>query len=81
MRRAEARDARWLVCSGGFGKDTAALFREPEAVLFARRCVELGVPEERVLIEAQASNSGENFRFSRALLAEDGFDRYIIRDI
>ena len=66
------RRARWLVCSGGFGKDTSVLFHEPEAVLFARRCVELGVPEDRVLIEARAANSGENFRLSRELLAERG---------
>jgi len=66
------RRARWLVCSGGFGKDTAALFREPEAVLFAERCVKLGVPAERILVEDRASNSGENVRFSRALLEKRG---------
>lgn len=66
------KGAGWLVCSGGFGKDTAALFREPEGVLYARRCLELGVPEERVLVEAEASNSGENFLFSRRLLEERG---------
>lgn len=64
--------AEWLVCSGGFGKDTAALLSAPEAALYARRCRELGVPEDRVLIEARAANSGENFRFSKALLAERG---------
>lgn len=66
------RKAQWLVCSGGLGKDTATLFQEPEGVLYARRCRELGVPEERVLIEDRASNSGENFQFSRALLAGRG---------
>lgn len=66
------RDARWLVCSGGAGKDTAVLFHEPEAVLFARRCVALGVPEDRVLVEDRAANSGENFRFSKALLEGRG---------
>lgn len=64
--------AQWLVCSGGFGKDTAALFRQPEGVLYARRCVELGVPEERILVEDKAANSGENFQFSKALLARRG---------
>lgn len=60
------------MCSGGFGKDTAALFQEPEAVLLASRCLELGVPEERMFVEDRAANSGENFRFSGALLAERG---------
>lgn len=61
-----------LVCSGGFGKDISRLFREPEAVLFGRRCRELGVPEERLLLETRSTNSGENFTFTRALLAERG---------
>lgn len=66
------RRAGWLVCSGGFGKDTAALFHEPEGALYAERCMALGVPEERIIIECRASNSGENFQFSRALLTERG---------
>lgn len=66
------RRAGWLVCSGGFGKDTASLFHRPEGVLYAERCRELGVPEERILVEDRASNSGENFRFSRALLERRG---------
>lgn len=62
--------ADYLVCSGGFGKDTTGLLKEPESVLYARRCRELGVPAERILTEDKSTNSGENFRFSRALLAE-----------
>lgn len=64
--------ADWLVCSGGFGKDTAGLLRAPEGVLYAQRCQELGVPEDRILVEDRASNSGENFLFSKALLAGRG---------
>lgn len=66
------KQAKWLVCTGGFGKDTAQLFREPEGVLYARRCISLGVPEDRVIIEDRAANSGENFQFSKALLARRG---------
>lgn len=62
--------ARRLICSGGLGKDTAAIFREPEGVLYARRCRALGVPEASILVERKAANSGENFQFSRALLEE-----------
>lgn len=64
--------ADWLVCSGGFGKDTAGVLREPEGALYARRCREAGVPEGRILVESRAANSGENFRFSKALLEERG---------
>lgn len=64
--------ADWLVCSGGFGKDTAALFHQPEGVLYAQRCRDAGVPEERLIVEDRASNSGENFLFSKRLLAGRG---------
>ena len=64
--------ADWLVCSGGFGKDTAGVLPEPEGVLYARRCREAGVPEERILVERRAANSGENFQFSKALLEKRG---------
>lgn len=62
--------AEWLICSGGFGKDTSGVLSEPEGVLYARRCQAAGVPGGRVLIERRATNSGENFRFSKALLDE-----------
>ena len=66
------KKAQWLICSGGFGKDTSALFREEEAVLYGRRCLELGVPEDRLVLERSAANSGENFRFTQELLAQRG---------
>ena len=59
-----------IVCSGGFGKITDGLFSEPEGVLFARRCRDLGVPDEKILIEQEAHNTGENFSFSKKLLAD-----------
>lgn len=67
----EAR-AGWLVCSGGLGKDTAALFSQPEGELYAQRCLALGVPEDRLIVERDSTNSGENFRFTRAALEERG---------
>lgn len=66
------KNAQWLICSGGFGKDTSDLFREEEAVLYGRRCLELGVPEDRLILERSATNSGENFCFTRELLARRG---------
>ena len=67
--------AEFLVCSGGFGKDTAALFRQPEGVLYT--FVEVpdevaGVLEECLIVEDRASNSGENFLFSKRLLEARG---------
>ena len=61
-----------VVCSGGFGKLTADRWTEPEAVVFARRCEELGVPRERIRTETRSTNTGENFLFTRAMLEAEG---------
>ena len=61
-----------IVCTGGFGKITDGLFAEPEAVLFARRCEELGVSRDHILIEPEATNTGENFSLNRKLLTGRG---------
>ena len=61
-----------IVCSGGLGKVTDGLFREPEAILFARRCIACGVPEDRILTETESTNTGENIRFTRRILREKG---------
>ncbi len=58
-----------VVCSGGFGKVTSKLFHKPEGELFAQRCLELGVPESAIVAECRSTNTGENFTFSRELLA------------
>lgn len=61
-----------VVCTGGLGKVTDGLWEVPEGDVFARRCVELGVPETCVAVERRARNTGENFTLSKALLAERG---------
>ena len=61
-----------IICSGGYGKMTDGLFSKPEGELFAERCITLGVPEEKILIENKATNTGENFTFSRRILTEKG---------
>ena len=61
-----------ILCTGGFGKITDGLFREPEGVLFAGRCLECGVPADSILIEQCSTNTGENFSFSRVLASQHG---------
>ena len=61
-----------LICSGGLGKVSSSLFTRPEAELFSERCRSLGVPPECIFVEAASTNTGENFRFSRELLAARG---------
>jgi uncharacterized SAM-binding protein YcdF (DUF218 family) len=69
-----------LVVSGGSGAITRRMWREPEAEVFARRAIERGVPRDQVLLETRSTNTGENVRFTRELLAADGLDpeRFIV---
>ena len=61
-----------LVLSGHLGALTRAMWTRSEAEVFADIAVGLGVPRDRVLVEARSTNTGENVDFSRQLLAERG---------
>ena len=63
-----------LIFSGGLGSITKHLWSEPEADLFARIAVGRGVPPDKILIENKSTNTGENVRFTKHLLAARGLD-------
>jgi uncharacterized SAM-binding protein YcdF (DUF218 family) len=63
-----------LIYSGGQGEITRRLWNEPEAERFARIAMSLGVPPESILVEGKSTNTGENVRFTKQLLAEKGID-------
>lgn len=63
-----------IVFSGGLGVITRHLWQDPEAERFARIAGQLGVPEDRILIENKSTNTGENVLFTRRLLAGRGMD-------
>ena len=63
-----------VIFSGGQGAITRSLWNEPEAERFARVAVSLGVPRENILTETQSTNTGENVKFTKRLLAERGLD-------
>ena len=69
-----------ILFSGHVGVLTRHLFAKPEAEVFADIAREMGVPEEAMLLEPRSTNTGENIRFSRTLLAEQGLDpqRFIV---
>jgi len=69
-----------LIYSGGLGAITRKLWREPEADQFARIAVGMGVPADRILVENQSTNTGENVRLTRALLESRSLDpaRFIL---
>ena len=63
-----------LIFSGGLGTITKTLWSEPEAELFASVARSMSVPAERIIVETRSTNTGENVRFTRKLLAERGLD-------
>lgn len=61
-----------LVFSGATSRSTAHLFPRGEAVHHAERAIELGVPTEAILIEPDATNTGQNITLSRDVLERAG---------
>ncbi|WP_405797733.1 YdcF family protein [Streptomyces sp. NBC_01506] len=59
-----------IVFTGATSRTTAERMPRGEAVHYRERALALGVPAAAVLVEPQARNTGENIRFSRALLTE-----------
>jgi uncharacterized SAM-binding protein YcdF (DUF218 family) len=63
-----------IIFSGGRGAITKALWDEPEAERFARIAMNLSVPPESILTETNSTNTGENIKFTKRLLAERGLE-------
>jgi uncharacterized SAM-binding protein YcdF (DUF218 family) len=63
-----------LIFAGGLGAITRRLWHEPEADLFAGIAIEMGVPEDRILVENTSTNTGENILFTKQLLAAKDLD-------
>jgi uncharacterized SAM-binding protein YcdF (DUF218 family) len=63
-----------VIFSGGAGAITKQLWSEPEADRFARIAMNAGLPQEKIIIENQSSNTGENIRFTKQLLVDLNLD-------
>ena len=61
-----------IVFTGANAPTTLEVFPRGEAIHYAERAVELGVPDEAIVIEPQATNTGENFTLTRQLLDREG---------
>lgn len=65
--------APYVLFSGGSGRFTEGL-QNTEAERFAIRAIAKGVPEQAILLEKESTNTGENIRFSRGILDDNGLD-------
>lgn len=63
-----------IVFSGGAGRLTEGLFDKSEAETFAEVARDCGVPAHAIILETEASNTGENIVFSHRQLKTRGID-------
>ncbi len=66
--------APYIICSGGIAhvNDVNATgWDVTEAEMYKRRLVELGVPDEKIILETEATNAGENARFTKSLIEKN----------
>lgn len=63
-----------IIFTGGLGKITNRIWSEPEAEIFAKRAIELGVPESAIYKESKSGNTGDNFRFTKRMIEEENLD-------
>lgn len=72
--------AKKMIFSGGTGRLTEGLFDSSEAQTFADHACALGVPMTDILLEENATNTGENVQFTYQLLESAGqhFDSFIL---
>jgi uncharacterized SAM-binding protein YcdF (DUF218 family) len=61
-----------LVFAGNLGSLTREKWDRPEAEIFADVAVAQGVPRDRILIENESTNTGENVDLTRRLLTTKG---------
>ena len=58
--------------SGGLGRNTSKLWSKSEAERFAAIAMAAGVPDERIILEDQSTNSAENLLFTPKILVKAG---------
>ena len=63
-----------VIMSGGLGNFTQDMWTEKEADRFAAVAISKGVPADKIFIENQSTNTGENILFTQRLLKEKGLD-------
>jgi hypothetical protein len=63
-----------IVFTGANAPTTVERFPRGEAVHYREHAIELGVPADAILVEDQATNTGENIAHTRDLLAATGHD-------
>ena len=67
---------KYLIVAGNSGEvhGSSPSFNRPEAEVFFDIAISLGVPEEKIIVENQSTNTGANILLVKKLLFEKGID-------
>ncbi len=66
--------ANKIIFSGGLGKITYKIWNETEAEKLAKIAIKKGVPKEKIYLEKESTNTGDNFRFSKRLIENENLN-------
>lgn len=61
-----------IVFSGNVGRLTKDIWKKSEAETFAEIAIQMRVPKDKILVEDQSTNTGDNILLSKKLLEEKG---------
>jgi len=61
-----------IIFSGNVGRLTKEVWDKPEAEVFAEEAIKMGVAKDKILIEDESTNTGDNILFTKKLLEEKG---------
>ncbi len=64
--------AEYVICSGGNGK--GSLFEKTEAEMFSEVLIDKGLPVNKILLEPNATNTGDNIVFTKKMIKEKGLN-------
>ena len=61
-----------IIFSGNVGRLTKGMWDKPEAEIFAEEAIKMGVPKDKILIECESTNTGDNIILTKKLLEDRG---------
>ncbi len=66
--------APYIIFAGGLGKDTKDTFKKSESEIFADIAIAKGVPQDKIILEKESTNTGDNIRFTKIILKNLNLD-------
>lgn len=64
----------YIVFTGNCGKGTEGVISKTEAEIFKELAVKEGVPENKIFIETKATNTYENYKYTKKLLSDNNLE-------